>query len=74
MKNKKRGRYRVLLMCKPCDKVYNGTSLMGYADAVRWHYNTLMQCKDVCKNKDCEELLIAEIQDMEKPPKEKKDD
>ena len=62
---KKRGRYRVLLMCKSCNKVYNGTQPMEYAAATRWYINTLTLCTDVCKNEECELPLIAEIQDME---------
>ncbi len=69
---KNRGRYRVLLMCKSCDKVYNGTPLMDYNDAIRWYHNTLIQCEDVCKNEECGEPLVPELQDMEKPPEEKK--
>ena len=67
---KKRGRYRVLLMCKACDKVYNGTPLMDYNEAIRLYHNTLIQCKDVCKNEKCKEPLVPEIQDMEKPKNE----
>jgi hypothetical protein len=67
---KPNGRYRVLLMCKKCEKVYNGTPLMDRSDATRWLYNTLQQCTDVCKNEDCKEPLTAEIQDMEKPKDE----
>ena len=70
--NKPKGRYRVLLMCKKCDKVYNGTPFMSYSEAIKWHHNTLLKCKDVCRNKECEEPLIAKIQDSEKP-KENKD-
>jgi hypothetical protein len=67
---KPKGRYRVLLLCKSCEKVYNGTPLMDRGEATRWLYNTLTQCKDVCKNEDCGEPLTAEIQDMEKPKDE----
>ena len=65
------GRYRVLLMCKKCEKVYNGTKLMDYGEAVRWYHNTLVRCEDTCKNEGCDENLVPEIQDMEKPSEEK---
>ena len=63
---KKQERYRVLLMCTKCDKVYNGTGFINYEDAVRIHHATLLNNNDTCKNKDCKEPLIAKIQDMEK--------
>lgn len=67
---KKRERYRVLLMCTKCDKVYNGTGFINYEKAIRIHHTTLLNNKDTCKNKDCGELLIAQIQDMEKKDEE----
>lgn len=70
---KKLGRYRVLLMCKKCDKAYNGTDRMDYNEAIKWYSNTLIQCTDHCKNDGCEEPLVPELQDMEKPPEEKKE-
>lgn len=69
---KKKGRYRLLLMCKKCDKVYTGSPFMNYTEVIKWYYNTLIQCTDVCKNEECKEPLVPEIQDMEKPPEEKK--
>jgi hypothetical protein len=68
---KDKGRYRVLLMCKKCEKVYNGTPLIDFAEATKWFHNTLRISEDTCKNEGCEEPLIAEIQDMEKPKEEK---
>jgi len=70
----KKERYRVLLICKKCDKVYRGTGFMSYSKAINIYYNTSVQCKDVCKNKECKEPLVPEIQDMEKPPEKKKYD
>jgi len=64
---KPKGKYRVLLMCKKCDKVYNGSAFVDYEQAIRIQHSTLVNNKDTCKEKDCEEPLIAEIQDMEKP-------
>jgi len=63
---KKRGRYRVLLMCKPCEKVYNGSPFVDYEKAIRIYHTTLENNTDKCKEKDCGKPLIAEIQDMEK--------
>lgn len=62
-----KGNFRVLLMCKKCDKVYNGTKLMDYGEAVRWYHNTLIRCTDKCRQEGCEELLVPLIQDMNKP-------
>ena len=62
-----KGNYRVLLMCKKCDKVYNGTKPMSYSDAMRWYHNTLVKCNDVCPKEDCEEKLVPEIQCMDAP-------
>ena len=64
---KPKGRYRVLLMCKKCEKVYNGSPFVDYEKAMRIYHSTLVSNTDKCKEKDCEEPLIAEIQDMEKP-------
>ena len=63
----KQERFRVLLMCKKCDKVYNGSPFVNYEKAIRIYHSTLVSNTDTCKNKDCEEPLIPEIQDMEKP-------
>jgi len=62
---KQRGRYRVLLMCKKCEKVYNGSPFVDYEKAIKIYHATLISNTDTCK--DCEEPLIPEIQDMEKP-------
>lgn len=67
---KKRERYRVLLMCKKCNKIYNGSAFVNYEKAIRIYHATLVSNKDKCKEKNCEEPLIAEIQDMEKPKDE----
>lgn len=64
----KQERFRVLLMCKACDKVYNGSPFVPYDKAVRICHSTLLNNTDVCK--ECEEPLIAEIQDREKPKDE----
>jgi len=68
---KKRERYRVLLMCKTCDKVYNGSPFVPYAKAIRIYHATLVNNKDTCKNKDCEEPLTPIIEDTEKPVEKK---
>lgn len=64
---KKQGRYRVLLMCKSCDKVYNGSNFVDYPTAIKIYHTTLSNNTDTCKNEDCEEPLIAIIEDREKP-------
>lgn len=69
---KPKGRYRVLLLCKKCEKVFNGTPLMSYNSAIKWYHNTLIMCADTCTNEGCDELVVAEIQDMEKPKDESK--
>lgn len=63
---KKRGQYRVLLMCKTCDKIYNSSGFVDYEKAIKIYHATLVNNTDVCKNEDCEEHLIVEIQNMEK--------
>ena len=68
----KQKRYRVLLMCKTCDKVYNGSPFVDYEKAISICHSTLVNNTDLCRNKDCEEPLIAEIQDSEKPKDVKK--
>lgn len=65
---KKQERFRVLLMCTKCDKVYNGSDFVPYAKAIRIYHATLLNNDDKCK--ECEELLIAKIQDSENPEKE----
>lgn len=72
---KPKGRYRVLLLCKKCEKVYNGTPFMSLGEATKWKHNTLIMVNETCKNEGCEEKIVAEIQDMEKPKdvKETKD-
>jgi len=67
---KLKGRYRVLLMCKACDKIYNSSAFVDYEKAMRIYHSTLVSNTDTCKEKDCEEPLIPEIQDMEKPKDE----
>ena len=62
----KQERFRVLLMCKKCDKVYNGSAFVDYEKAIKIYHATLVSNTDTCKNKDCEEPLIPKIQDMEK--------
>ena len=75
---KPKGNFRVLLMCKDCEKVYNGTKMMEYGEAMRWYHNTMVCCNDTCKEKIgetedvCGEALVPFIQDMSKPPEEKK--
>ena len=66
-----KGDYRVLLMCKKCEKVYTGTKMMDYGEAMRWYHNTLVRCDDVCRNEGCEEKLVPEIQCLTKPKEEK---
>ena len=68
---KKQERYRVLLMCKTCDKVYNGSKFVPYDIAIAIYHNTLVKCTDVCKNEDCGEPLIAVLEDSENPTKKK---
>jgi hypothetical protein len=70
---KPKGRYRVLLMCKKCQKVYNGTPFIDFAEANRWYYNTLQRCTDRCKEEGCDEPLVPEIQDMERPKEVKEE-
>lgn len=67
---RKQERYRVLLMCKKCDKVYNGSPFVPYEKAIRIYHSTLINTNETCKNKDCEEPLVPEIQDKEKPKDE----
>lgn len=69
---KDKGQFRVLLMCKKCDKVYNGTKMLDYSNAVKWYHNTLVRNTDTCKQEGCNEKLVPHIQDM--TPKEKEDD
>ncbi len=61
---KTRGKYRVLLMCKTCDKVYNGTMPTTYEHAMKVYHNTMMHNKDVCKK--CDEELVPYIQEENK--------
>ncbi len=55
--------FRVLLQCIKCDKVYNGTPFLTFEEANRWYFNTLEQCKDVCRNPECDEKLTPIIQE-----------
>jgi len=64
---KPQGRYRVLLKCIDCDKVFNGTKPIDYTEAIKYFQSTLVNCKDVCPNEKCKKPLTPEIQDMEKP-------
>jgi hypothetical protein len=66
----KQKRYRVLLMCKACEKVYNGSPFVDYEKAIKVCHSTLVNNTDKCK--ECEEPLIAEIQDSEKPNEKSK--
>lgn len=61
MKKDPKNKYRVLLMCKKCDKVYNGTGFLPYDKAIAMYYRTLLKNTDVCKNEDCSESLTPVI-------------
>jgi len=54
--------YRVLNMCKKCDVVYNGTKAMSRADAVRWHFNTMIRLNETCRKEGCSELIVPIIE------------
>lgn len=56
--------YRVLLMCKDCNKVYNGTGPLDYEKAVAMYYRTLMSNKDVCRNENCGKKLLPIIDEF----------
>ena len=53
----KQERYRVLLMCKKCDKVYNGSPFVGYEKAISIYHSTLVNTDETCKNKDCDSYI-----------------
>lgn len=61
---KKPDKYRVLLMCKACDKVYTGTMPTTYEKAMKVYASTIMANKDVCKNEDCGEDLVPVFEKM----------